>query len=137
MARWGEFHDEQFKAFAKRMQGAKQACDREIRSMLYSMANEILSKTKQKTPFKTHHLERNWFLGRVYRQSGGYVIEIVNNVHYASFVEEGHRIVSRGRTVGWKEEVHMLKLSIEEVQKTTPEDIRRRLAVLINNLVGG
>ena len=61
---------------------------------------------------------------------GVYVVEIVNPVEYASYVEFGHR--TRGGN-GWVEGRFMLTISEQELEMDAPKVIERK----IKNILGG
>ena len=61
---------------------------------------------------------------RVNHFGGAYVIEIINPVEYASYVEFGHR--TRGGE-GWVEGKFMLTISEQEIQKDAPKVLENKL----------
>ena len=61
---------------------------------------------------------------RVHTFGGNYVIEIVNPVEYASYVEFGHR--TRGGK-GWSEGHFFLTISEQEVQRDAPKILENKL----------
>jgi hypothetical protein len=71
------------------------------------------------TPVDTGDLRNNWKYD-VIKKGDTYIIVIYNQLEYASFVENGHRIVIAGKTVGWVEGRFMLKLTEEEMQRIAP-----------------
>lgn len=55
-------------------------------------------------------LRRGWHDGGTKRVGNGYESRYYNNVFYAAYVNDGHRVVNRkGETVGYKEGVYMLE----------------------------
>ena len=52
-------------------------------------------------------------------------------------MENGHRIVVNGRTVGWQEGVFMLRLSITEIERLAPEVIGKRSDEFLKKLMEG
>ncbi len=99
----------------------------EFKRMVLQVAQEVLIETKEKTPQDTSRLLDGWKLGRIKKIGNEYVIEIYNNVEYAEFVEEGHRL----RNGAFKDGVHMLELSLEEVNDRLPAHLQR----WINNFI--
>lgn len=81
----------------------------------------VWEKTKERTPVDTGHLRDNWQIGAIEKRGDEYYIEVYNNVEYAEPVEYGHRL--RGGK-GFKEGVHMLELSLQEVQRQLPDYLR-------------
>lgn len=60
----------------------------------------------------------------VTKQGNDYVIEIINPVEYASYVEFGHR--TRDHT-GWVEGKFMLTISEDEIRKSAPNILENKL----------
>lgn len=71
----------------------------------------------------------------VFHSGNSYVIEVVNPVEYASYVEHGHRqtpgryvpILGVRLTQGWVEGHHMLSISEEEIQRDAPRVLENKL----------
>ena len=61
---------------------------------------------------------------KVHHTGNSYVIEIVNPVEYASYVEYGHR--TRGHK-GWVQGKFMLTISEEEIQRDAPRILENKL----------
>ena len=92
----------------------------ELEREIYNLANRMLAKVKKRTPvgvYKDGHnggdLRRNWQIGNLVKEGNGYYIEVFNILDYASHVEYGHR-TRLGKTS------HMLKISVEELNKELP-----------------
>ncbi|MES1046310.1 HK97 gp10 family phage protein [Heyndrickxia oleronia] len=83
------------------------------------VAQLAIRKVKKMTPVDTNDLRNNWKYD-VIKKGDTYIIVIYNQLEYASFVENGHRIVIAGKTVGWVEGRFMLKLTEEEMQRIAP-----------------
>lgn len=67
----------------------------------------------------------------VYKQGGSYVIEVINPVHYASYVEFGHRTPS-GK--GWVQGQYFLTLSEQELRALAPGIIEKKLERLLREV---
>lgn len=131
-----------------------------IESVAKELAARLLAKVIKRTPVgqypkstgkKGGTLRRGWTAdtessaasggnanARDYAQSltitnngGVYVIEIVNPVHYASYVEFGHR-TSNGK--GWVEGRFMLTISEEELEVDAPKVIERKLKIILGEV---
>lgn len=61
---------------------------------------------------------------KVHHYGDTYVIEIVNPVEYASYVEFGHRTVNHK---GWVEGKFMMTISEQEIQKIAPKVLENKL----------
>ena len=87
------------------------------------VANRIallaIRKVKKMTPVDTGDLRQNW-KHDVIKRGDNYTIIIYNQLEYSSFVENGHRLVVAGQTVGWVEGKFMLKLTMAEMERLAP-----------------
>ena len=97
---------------------------------------------KKKVSFKPHTgkkggtLRRGWTAGKsssaaayvnslkVNHFDGTYVVEIVNPIEYASYVEFGHRTPNHK---GWVKGRFMLTISEQEIQKIAPKVLEKKL----------
>lgn len=90
-----------------------------------------IRKVKKMSPVDTGDLRQNWKFD-VVKKGDTYTIFIFNDLEYAGFVENGHRIVAApkemswkevtaaGKTVGWVEGRFMLKLTMAEMERIAP-----------------
>ena len=122
-----------FKAQVEASLGSE-VIDAFIRSCAKELAARLLRKVIKRTPVGQYPkgsgkvggtLRRGWTGGqssnvaeyaqslKVHHYGGTYVIEITNPVHYAPYVEFGHR--TRGGN-GWVEGKFMLTISEQEIQ---------------------
>ena len=107
-----------------------------LRSCAKELAARLLRKAIRRTPVGVYPsgsgkvggtLRRGWTAERdiTVKQDGkNFIVEIVNPVEYASYVEYGHR--TRGHT-GWVEGQFMLTISEEEVRKGAPQILEKKL----------
>ena len=102
------------------------------------MGLKLVREAKRRTPVGRDtpapgNLRRHWFF-RV-EESGGVRIWALNDAEYAAYVNNGHRIVRGGRTVGFVPGKHMLENAVEEYRETHMkqdvedmlEDLRRAM----------
>ena len=147
MAKYGSVDVEDLKKF--RLNLEKHLGEYQIHPFLESCAKELaarlLAKVVKRTPVgqydktsgkKGGTLRRGWTGGKssgaasyaqslkVHNFGGNYVIEIVNPVEYASYVEFGHR--TRGGK-GWVEGKFMLTISEQEVQRDSVKILEKKL----------
>lgn len=100
----------------------------------------LLAQVIRRTPVDTGHLRRGWTMGdtenkrrvsvkkyvselQINKEGGYYIIEIINPVSYAEYVEYGHETVNGG----WVQGEHMLRISVDEIQRQAPEIITKML----------
>ena len=139
MASWGKCDFSEFKAMADRFRSAADihASERFTREVLQELGNMLLAGTKRRTPVDTGKLRGNWFITNDRQRGDVFEIEIYNNTEYAPWVENGHRVVVRGKTVGWCEGIFMLRLSITEIERLAPEVIGKRSDEFLKKLMEG
>ena len=115
-----------------------------IEACAKELAARLLAKVIKRTPVgqypkgsgkKGGTLRRGWTNGqnqaahayanslKVFHYGDAYVIEIINPVHYAPYVEYGHRT----RNGGWVEGRFMLTISAQEVQSDAPRVLQNKL----------
>lgn len=103
------------------------------------VANRIgllaVRKVKKMTPVETGDLRNNW-KHHVVKRGDSFIILIYNQLEYASFVENGHRIVIGGQTVGWVEGKFMLKLTKDEMERIAPNMWKKEIEKEMGGLFG-
>lgn len=119
--------------------------DQFLTSCAKELAARLLAKVIKRTPVGQYEagsgkvggtLRRGWTAGQksnatAYAQSlqvnkvgNNYVIEIINPVEYASYVEFGHRTRNHK---GWVEGNFMLTISEDEISKSAPRILEKKL----------
>ena len=109
--------------FIRTLNNASNNFDEEAAKSLNKISQKLVAKVKLKSPVDTGVLRRSW---RV-KKDGDLARIIYNNVHYAPYIEYGHR------TRGGKSFVdgrYMLTKSIEEIES----ELDNQLSILIENL---
>lgn len=85
-----------------------------FKNMVIQIAWELQGRVKEHTPVDTSYLQDHWFVGDLIKTGNTYYIEVYTNIKYALPVEEGHR---KRNGKGFVKGAHMMKLSLEEVNK--------------------
>lgn len=85
------------------------------------MGKKAVREVKRETKVVTGNLRRRWD-SRVEKRSDGADIILENDAEYAAPVNDGHRIVRGGRTVGFVEGRHMLEKGIANYQNVYLKD---------------
>lgn len=83
------------------------------------VAQLAIRRVKKMTPVDSGDLRNNWKY-HIVKKGDTYTILIYNQLNYASYIEEGHRIVVHGVTIGWVEGKFMLKLTADEMERIAP-----------------
>lgn len=135
------FNFDEFQKFANKFHKTLQEVEF-IASVMNELGNILIRDVKKRTPVGKYdgtvffvrggkllvfqgkknartggELRRNWILEGVSRTSDGYIVTIVNNTEYASWVENGHRKADHS---GWVEGKFFLKVTLEEVMEKLP-----------------
>ena len=119
--------------------------DQFLNSCAKELAARLLAKVIKRTPVGQYPkgsgktggtLRRGWTGGNnsnatayanslnVNKVGNDYVIEIINPVEYASYVEYGHRTRNHR---GWVEGHFMLTISEDEIRKSAPQILEKKL----------
>lgn len=85
------------------------------------MAKKVVREVKRETKVRTGNLRRRWNSHAEKRSDGADII-LTNDADYAAPVNNGHRIVSHGKTVGYQEGRHMLETGIASYQNNYMKD---------------
>ena len=125
--------------------GDPRQTDQFLTSCAKELAARLLAKVIKRTPVGQYDAEsgktggtlrRGWTAGQdsnatayansmtVNKVGSDYVIEIINPVEYASYVEFGHRTRNHQ---GWVEGKFMLTISEDEIRKSAPRILEKKL----------
>jgi hypothetical protein len=146
MARSGTFNFQDFEKIKNNLEKLNQEqVDLFIDACAKELAARLLAKVIKRTPVgdypnssgkKGGTLRRGWTGGKnssavayadsltIHHFSDAYVIEIINPVEYASYVEFGHRTANHK---GWVNGRFMLTISEQEIQQAAPAIIEKKL----------
>ena len=80
-------------------------------------------------------LRRGWTIGKIRKEGNNYVIDVTNDVEYASYVEFGHRqtpgryVPALGKRLkkGWVDGQFMLTISEKEIKEAAPAILEKKL----------
>lgn len=146
MARSGTFNFQDFEKIKNNLEKLNQEqVDFFIDACAKELAARLLAKVIKRTPVgdypnssgkKGGTLRRGWTGGKnssavayadsltIHHFGDAYVIEIINPVEYASYVEFGHRTANHK---GWVNGRFMLTISEQEIQQAAPAIIEKKL----------
>lgn len=146
MARSGTFNFQDFEKIKDNLEKLNQEqVDLFIDACAKELAARLLAKVIKRTPVgdypnssgkKGGTLRRGWTGGKnssavayadsltIHHFGDAYVIEIINPVEYASYVEFGHRTANHK---GWVNGRFMLTISEQEIQQAAPAIIEKML----------
>ena len=146
MARSGTFNFQDFERIKNNLEKLNQEqVDLFIDACAKELAARLLAKVIKRAPVgdypnssgkKGGTLRRGWTGGKnssavayadsltIHHFGDAYVIEIINPVEYASYVEFGHRTANHK---GWVNGRFMLTISEQEIQQAAPAIIEKKL----------
>ena len=146
MARSGTFNFQDFEKIKNNLEKLNhEQVDLFIDACAKELAARLLAKVIKRTPVgdypnssgkKGGTLRRGWTGGKnssavayadslaIHHFGDAYVIEIINPVEYASYVEFGHRTANHK---GWVNGRFMLTISEQEIQQAAPAIIEKKL----------
>ena len=154
MSRWGNVDYRALKEFQKKLEKLETMQREFCEAAAKELAARLLRKVIQRTPVGQYPegsgmvggtLRRGWTgntnRGASYAQSlpvrregNNYVIDIINPVEYASYVEYGHR--TRGHK-GWVQGRFMLTVSVDEIQSAAPKILEKKFAKWLGDALNG
>ena len=112
--------------FIRTLNNATNNFDEEASKRLNNVSQKLVAKVKLKTPVDSGVLRRSWRS----KKDGQFARIIYNNVHYAPYVEYGHR------TRGGKSFVdgrYMLTKSVQEIEETMTSEFSMMIEDLFNS----
>lgn len=139
MASFGKFDTKDFDAFVSEFEDKANGTlvVEEVEKAMTKTAGIALNKVKKKTPTDSGTLKRGWSASNLKSYGGVFLIDIYNNTEYAPFIENGHRIVRGGKTVGYTPGVFMLKETIDEIDRQWDNTIGKSFNKAIQDMLGG
>lgn len=153
MGRFGRFEVRGLKELQKQVDKLNQEQRQQfMEECAKELAARLLAKVIKRTPVGEYPsstgkmggtLRRGWTAEKtsnaknyaasltVHQYGGYYVIEIVNPVDYASYVEYGHRTANHK---GWVRGVFMLTISEQEIEAAAPAILQQKLYRFLSKL---
>lgn len=135
-----------FLEFQKKMKLMENEVSSICEACVKELAARLLAKVIKRTPSDTGNLRRGWTGGvngnavsyanslKVDKKGNIYIIEIINPVEYASYVESGHRTRNHK---GWVEGRFMLRISEDELRQSAPKIIEMKIKKIFEGMNNG
>lgn len=144
MARMGNINCQDMKKLQKELLKLQRSTDEFIESCAKELAARLLRSVIKRTPTDSGQLRRGWTSHKgagaeglktrgvsqfsniieVHHFDDAYVIEIINLVEYASYVEFGHRTSNHK---GWVSGRFMMTISEQEIQEKAPQILEKKI----------
>ena len=165
MARWGSCDFSQLKKLADRLDKLEAGdLDAFTESVAKELGARLLRMVKKRTPvgvkpewvdpdilqkywsgYTGGTLRDAWKVLPVEKHGNDYIVTIVNDTEYVSYVEYGHRqrpgryVPALGKRLkeSWVPGRFMLRLSLEDLEKNTPKWVEKKLERFLKEVLGG
>ena len=128
----GKVNIRELKEFQRQLEKLQKP-DAFLESCAKELAARLLRMVTKRTPVGVYPkgsgktggtLRRGWTIGHITKEGNVYKVEVINPVHYAGYVEFGHR--TRGGK-GWVPGQFMMTISEQELEKIAPKVLERKL----------
>lgn len=94
--------------------------------------------------YKGGTLKRSWTIGEIRKEGSTYIIEVINPVEYASYVEYGHRqepgryVPALGKRLkkGWAKGQFMMTISAQELEQMAPQILEQKMKRFLEEHMG-
>lgn len=138
MGSWGSCDFSQLRQLQRQIEALQKDQDRFCEECAKYLAQRLIAKVRQRTPVDSGNLRRNWTTN-IHKEGQNYVIELINQTEYASYVEYGHRqepgrfvpAIGRRLKKAWVPGQFMLTISERELQEQAPAMLEQRLTELL------
>ncbi len=130
------------KEFKENLEKKQVEIDRIFEILAKDVAALLLRKVKKRTPVKEGRLRNGWTIGDIKKEGGKYIVEVINPVEYASYVEFGHRqevgrfVPTLGKKLKkpWVDGKFMLTISENEVKEGLESFLTKRIEKAIKKV---
>lgn len=139
MGSFGKFDTQDFDRFVNEFENKVKGklIVEAVENAMTDTAKTTVNLVKQKTPVDKGILRRKWKASNTKYFGGVFLIDIYNNMDYASHVEYGHRIVRGGKTVGYQTGEFMLRDTIREVDNNWHILVGKKFFQALDKILGG
>lgn len=123
MTRGGMDYGE-FEELAKNFKTLVKDYNKFLGDFLLVEGNKNLADTKRNTPVDTSRLINSWKLSGPFKRGDERYVVVHTNVKYATWVENGHRIVNQYGTYGWYPGKHMARTALIRTELKLDKNFR-------------
>lgn len=135
MGKLGKFSVKGLKEFERAMkrQLTTNPPERFAEKCARELAKELYGQLIENTPSITGTLRSGWTIGNIENKGGVYIVELINPVEYATYVNYGHRTRDGG---GWVEGKFFVEISIENIDRIKKPLLEKLMNEYLNELIG-
>lgn len=108
-----------FQIFMEGLRALGADLDESAQQVLQQIRDAGYAETVKTTPVKTGYLRKQWNRNPAVHKSGEkWMAGYENNVYYAGYVNDGHRIMNRkGKLIRWWDGLHMVERGMNEAER--------------------
>ena len=142
MAKMGKFDPQALKDFQQKLEKLNPGeVDAFLEDCTKELAARLLRMVKKDTPVGTYPkstgkkggtLRRGWTVGNIRKEGNNYIVEVVNPVEYASYVEYGHRTRDHK---GWVDGKFMMTISENKLKEIAPKVLENKLKKFLGSVL--
>lgn len=113
MGKMGNVNFKQLQNLQKKLQQAEKQTSQVIEKIINDIADEFLQEVIDRTPnTDSNKLKNNW-KKRIVSKGSNYIVEVYNDIEYASNVEYGSRTADNG----WNEGKFMMTITQQDIER--------------------
>lgn len=135
MAKMGKFDIRGLKEFQKQLQKLQKP-DEFVEAFAKELAQRLYRELIQNTPYITHTLQRGWSIAEIKKEGNTYIIEIVNPVEYASYVNYGHRTIKIDG-YGWCPGILFVEQAVQNIENISKPLLEKRMNEYLGKIMKG
>ncbi len=134
----GSFDFKELEQFQKKIDHTIKDMPTFIEKTLSDLGNRFEDGVVGRTPVNTGTLKDAWTKKAISRDWDEYTLDIYNKVEnekgkaYASYVEDGHRIMRNGVQIGYADPVNFMKDTVDEISPKVKPFVESRMQAFLN-----
>lgn len=122
-----------FEEFIKKLEYLEEDIKNVGQQVTNRAINEGMAVSQKATPIKTGYGRTQWISISAQRTENGWRGEYSNNVEYLLYVNFGHRLVIKGKTVGYIPGKFFLEAGVEHMKRNLDQYFRAELQSIRGN----
>lgn len=107
-----------------------------VEAFANELAQRLYRELINNTPYITHTLQRGWTIKSIKKDKDTFIVEIVNPVEYASYVNYGHRTI-KVDGYGWCPGILFVEKAEDNVEKMSKPLLEQRMNDYLGKLMKG
>lgn len=135
MGKMGKFDMKGLKDLQKQLEKLSPP-DEFVEAFANELAQRLYRELIVNTPYITHTLQRGWTIKSIRKEKDTFIVEIVNPVEYASYVNYGHRTI-KVDGYGWCPGIFFVEQAESNIDKISKPLLEKRMNEYLGKLMEG